>query len=839
MAAITAIPAPLVAVGLAAIAPAAHAAATTGYTQLAGGKVQFYVNGAAWVDIHYTVAGGGQLNVRMTNSGTNNTYTVSGIPTNAKVTYSFTIGASDGSAIDTAWSSFNYTGAATTPTPAPTPVPTPVPTPAPTPVPTPTPTPSASYGATKLSGGVVAFYANGGNWADIHYTVNGGGQINVRMVNSGTNNTYQITGVPANATIVYWYTIGQANGSAVDTPKQTLTYTGSPATPTPTSVPTPAPTPAPTPGPTPAPTPVPTPAPTPTQVPSTPTSDTPDFGSNVQIFDTSTPIGTIQTALNNAFNPQLRNPDAQFGPQRYAFMFKPGTYRGVYANLGFYMSVMGLGKHPDDVTLTGNVNVDSGWNYGDISNATQNFWRSAENMAIVPDGGTNRWAVSQAAPMRRIHVMGNLHLGPSNQGDGQGYASGGYLADSKVDGSISSGSQQQWYTRDSNIGVWYDGVWNMVFSGVAGAPAQSFPAVYGTASPYTTLATTPVSREKPYLYFDTASGKYLVFVPALRTNASGASWANGSTAGTAIPMSKFYVAKPTDTSATINAALAQGLNLFFTPGTYQLSAPIHITRAETVVLGIGFPTLVPSNGVTAMQVDDVNGVRIAGLLFDAGTVNSASLLTVGPAGSSANHAANPTTIQDVYFRIGGAVAGKATNSLTVNSNDVILDHIWAWRADHGISPTGWTVNPGETGVIVNGNNVLATGLFVEHYQKHNVVWNGQGGKTIFFQNELPYDVPNQASWMSTPTTNGYAAYYVASHVTSHTGYGMGSYCYFNVNPDVNAYHGFEVPNVPGVSLHDVFTVSLGGVGTITHVVNNVGGMAQGVSTQPQNVLNYP
>ena len=439
--------------------------------------------------------------------------------------------------------------------------------------------------------------------------------------------------------------------------------------------------------------------------------------------------------------------------------------------------------------------------------------------------------------MRRIHIKGNLHLGPSNQDNGTGYASGGYIADSKVDGNVSSGSQQQWYTRDSNIGTWYDGVWNIVFSGVNGAPAQSFPSVWNAASPYTTLATTPVSREKPYLYLD-GSGRYQVFVPALRTNSSGATWTNGQTPGSSIPLSQFYVAKPGDSTATLNAALSSGLNLFFTPGTYHLSATLNVTRKDTVIFGLGFPTLVPDNGVNAMTVADVDGVRIAGVLFDAGTVNSASLLTIGQAGSTATHISDPITVQDVFFRIGGAVAGKATNSLTINSNNTIIDHIWAWRADHGIAATGWNVNTAESGVIVNGNDVLATGLFVEHYQKYNVLWNGNNGKTIFFQNELPYDVPQQSSWMS-PSGNGYPAYKVADNVQSHEGWGMGSYCFFNVNTSVNALHGFEVPVTGGVRMHDVFTVSLGGMGTITHVVNDVGAVAQGVETIPKNVVTYP
>src|SRR6201995_2484148 len=164
----------------------------------------------------------------------------------------------------------------------------------------------------------------------------------------------------------------------------------------------------------------------------------------------------------------------------------------------------------------------------------------------------------------------------------------------------------------------------MLFSGVNGAPANTFPT-----PPETTLATTPVSRDVPYLYLD-STGKYRVFEPSLRTNASGPSWANGPTPGTSVPMSQFYVVKAGDTSSTINAALASGCNLFFTPGVYHLSQTLNVTRANTVVLGVGFPTLVPDNGVNAMQVADVDGVRIKGLLFDAGTTNSQALLPAGP-----------------------------------------------------------------------------------------------------------------------------------------------------------------------------------------------------------------
>jgi len=135
------------------------------------------------------------------------------------------------------------------------------------------------------------------------------------------------------------------------------------------------------------------------------------------------------------------------------------------------------------------------------------------------------------------------------------YASGGFIADSKT-GIVINGSQQQYYVRNSTVGGWSNGVWNQVFSGVVGAPAECFPAT-ASCGPYTTLATTPASREKPYLYVD-SSGSYNVFVPSAKTNSSGTSWESGATPGRSIPLSKFFVAKPTDSVRTINQQLDRG-----------------------------------------------------------------------------------------------------------------------------------------------------------------------------------------------------------------------------------------------------------------------------------------
>ncbi|MEU1280775.1 discoidin domain-containing protein [Streptomyces sp. NPDC005805] len=542
-----------------------------------------------------------------------------------------------------------------------------------------------------------------------------------------------------------------------------------------------------------------------------------DLGPNVHVFDPSTP--DIQGKVDAIFRQQE---SAQFGNGRHALLFKPGTYSGLNAQIGFYTHIAGLGLKPGDTTFNGDVTVDAGWFNG---NATQNFWRAAENLTLNPVNGTNRWAVSQAAPFRRMHIKGGLNLAP----DGYGWASGGYIADSRIDGTAGPYSQQQWYTRDSSVGGWTNAVWNMTFSGVQGAPATSYPN-----PPYTTLDTTPISREKPFLYLD--GTEYKVFAPAKRTNARGVSW-EGTPQGRSIPLDEFYVVKPGATAATINAALDQGLHLLFTPGIYHVDRTIEIDRPDTVVLGLGLATIIPDNGVTAMRVADVDGVRLAGFLIDAGPVNSPTLLEIGHQGASADHAANPITVQDVFIRIGGAGPGKATTSMVVNSDDTIIDHTWVWRADHG-EGWGWETNRADYGVRVNGDDVLATGLFVEHFNKYDVEWYGERGRTIFFQNEKAYDAPNQAA-IQNGSTKGYAAYRVDDSVEQHEGWGMGSYCYYNVDPTIRQDHGFKAPVKPGVRFHNLLVVSLGGHGQFEHVINNTGGPTSGTSTIPSTVVNFP
>lgn len=288
----------------------------------------------------------------------------------------------------------------------------------------------------------------------------------------------------------------------------------------------------------------------------------PDFGPNVFVYDPSTPVEEIQSTLDRLFTAQERN---EMGFDRYAVLFKPGRYE-VDARLGYYTTVAGLGAHPDDVEIHGAVRVvgQPDPNSPAGISALTNFWRSAENLAVTPTDWSNQWAVSQASPMRRVHVKGVLWLEPGNGG----YSSGGYIADSKVDGITINGSQQQWLTRDSELGgEWTNGVWNQVFSGVIGAPAQGFPD-----PPYTTLPTSPVTREKPYLFVD-ARGAWRVAVPRLRRDTAGTTWATGGAPVPSLPLSAFYLARPTDSAKRINAELARGGTCCSPPASTTWTGP--------------------------------------------------------------------------------------------------------------------------------------------------------------------------------------------------------------------------------------------------------------------------
>ena len=530
----------------------------------------------------------------------------------------------------------------------------------------------------------------------------------------------------------------------------------------------------------------------------------PDLGSNVLVFDPSMASSAIQEQIDKVYAIQQHS---EFGSARYALLFLPGEYH-VDVPIGFYTEVIGLGATPDAVHIIGNVHSDASL---PRNNATCTFWRAVEGFSVTPAGGTMQWAVSQAAPFRRMHVRGNIVLHQNG-----GWASGGWMSDSVIDGNVGAGPQQQWISRNTEWGSWTGANWNMVFVGIPNPPSGEWPV-----PPYTKVERTPIVRERPFVEVD-AKGNWGIRVPELRKDSVGITWHGGSTPGRTIPLSSFFIAHPDkDTAAELNAQLAKGRNLLFTPGIYDLSEPIRVTRPGAIVMGLGLATLRPAHGAAAMTTADVDGIDVSGLLIDAGQETSPVLMEVGPDVASRGHAKNPIFLHDVFFRVGGAAAGRAQVNLRVNSDDTVIDHTWIWRADHG-KGVGWTSNLSTNGLVVNGNNVTAYGLFVEHHQQFQVLWNGNQGRTYFYQSEIPYDPPDQPNFTSALGTNGWASYKVADNVSEHQAWGLGIYSVFR-HPNVVLSRAIEVPSKPGIRFHHMITVALDDKGEISNVINDKGG----------------
>jgi len=309
------------------------------------------------------------------------------------------------------------------------------------------------------------------------------------------------------------------------------------------------------------------------------------------------------------------------------------------------------------------------------------------------------------------------------------------------------------------------GGWNFVFVGVEGAP-QPWPVSTSKKSGVTTIGTTPIIAEKPFLVEN--NGAWSIVVPSITTDTQGPQDYGQSKR---IPIEEFYVAKDGDCGADINSGIVGKKGLLLTPAIYLLDQTIRITQDGFIVLGIGFPTLV-TREYAAVTVEGSN-VRVAGILLEAAAsrnvVTQPLLLWSGHGG----------VLSDIFTRTGAlsyargfhasCAEVRADTHVQVDGQGVILDNTWFWHADHddcggGLSDKSYSGN----GLIVNGADVTAYGLKSEHQMKDLVLWNGENGRVFFFQSELPY---HDLAFGS----QGYAGYTVSYSVRSHTAYGLGVY----------------------------------------------------------------
>ena len=565
-----------------------------------------------------------------------------------------------------------------------------------------------------------------------------------------------------------------------------------------------------------------------------------------QIYDTINEIYKIQGAVDSEGNATTGQ---QFGSGRYSFAFKSGDYSSMKADnfdMSYYMQIIGLGKVPTDVKIK-NVHVPA---VLPSNNVTCNFWMNIENLEIVPEtvyGSTDvwfqfLWSVSQAAPARRLQVDR-----PTMLDWWYGWASGGYIADSEFKAEVGSYPQQQYYIRNCKVNRNFYGVnWNFVSQGVEGISAENTYNLesglgktnWKSGKAATLLDNTDVIREKPFLFFDEQEKEYKVFAPALRKKASGISWTtNNIGEGKILDISEFYIARADrDNAKTMNEALNDGKNLILSPGIYYAEEPININNENTIVLGLGLATIIPSenNKEAALKVADVDGVTIAGIILDA-QYSSENMLVVGEKGCNTDHSSNPIILQDIFVRIGGVHPGVASThqAIVINSNNVIGDDFWLWRADHG-DGVGWKLNTAENGLVVNGDNVIMYGLMVEHFQEYDIIWRGENGRTYFLQNEKCYDPQNQNDWKShSGNALGYSAYKVCNSVKNHYAVGLGSYDVFiNTNgASIFLDNAIEVPDAEGVKIENACIVEIAnGEGPLVGFNHIINGTCPGIST---------
>ncbi|MBP3825271.1 MAG: sialidase, partial [Butyrivibrio sp.] len=529
------------------------------------------------------------------------------------------------------------------------------------------------------------------------------------------------------------------------------------------------------------------------------------LGENVYIFTPEDEATKIQETLDRIYSLQET---AQFEDNRYAVYFMPGTYN-VSADVGFYTQLSGLGVLPTD-TKVSSVNTYARWlsNPQGLHNATCNFWRSIENIEMQSD---TVWAVSQATGMRRVQVDGNLTLH-----DDYGWASGGFLADSKVTGLVDSGTQQQWLSRNNSYSSWTGQNWNIVMLGddPSGVPGKTWPE-----ASYTAVEKTPVIREKPFLVYDKKEG-FGVFVPEWKKDSMSFAWEGDAPEGKVLPLSDFYVAKENvDTAESINKALTDGKNVLFTPGVYELDRSLKVQKPGTILLGMGLATLRSAAGNECVISENADDLILAGLLFDAGTTESECLVELG-----AKEGAAPSLLADVYFRVGGIASDgpcKTKACITIDLDNVVGDNLWVWRADHGDN-VGWDLNTCENGIVINGDNVTMYALMVEHFNGYQTMWNGNGGTCIMYQSEVPYDVPDRGQWINPDGKRfGYASFKVAEDVSSFNATGLGIYLY-NRDNTIPMYCAMEVPDVEGVHVHNAITAYLNGFPGMKCVINEAG-----------------
>lgn len=518
-----------------------------------------------------------------------------------------------------------------------------------------------------------------------------------------------------------------------------------------------------------------------------------DFGPNVIIVPAGAASSELQEKLNQLYETQIGWDDyGQFGNHRTAVFLMPGNHE-VDIQLPYYFQVLGLGATPTETVVSPGakkIGLEVGRQPGNLPN-TNTFWRSIENVEVPQH---LNFFVSQAAPLRKVKVHGDLKLSD----DGDDYTSGGALTNSEILGEIITGTQQQWYTRGTKMNPYPHpaGLGSYAAVGCVGPDETSFSPSYDFKSKHlpwqsvhkgVTYTEPPsVFAEKPFIMIE--QGEYKLRIPEVKRNHPGYDWQSGSTVG----FDQVFVTNANSTAKEMNAAIKQGLHLVLTPAVYYLEEPLVIDQPDICILGLGFATLVPKNldifiGRGVIEVGSVDGVRLAGVFVQAGPLASPdyskavkALVRWGdPNRPYKGNRKNPGFMYDFIARAGGPDVEPVgvDTMLEVNNGWVITDNTWLWTADHCVKSSGALCIPQRYVrhcLVVNADNVHMYGLMAEHSNDDIVVWNGEHGKTYFYQSEFKYTMGVHSephTWDHVPHAVSYRL-----NAENHIAMALGIYC---------------------------------------------------------------
>lgn len=547
---------------------------------------------------------------------------------------------------------------------------------------------------------------------------------------------------------------------------------------------------------------------------------------------------------------------------------------------------MGLGETPEDVEFRGSLGVyclPANTDNPDVG-SLDTFWRSAENFTsntsflpgpkgkpsvpIVAKGiGVKKslkppfttlyplptldgdispqqgmlWAVSQAAPLRRIRVKHNLHLSLGNN-----CASGGFMSNVDVGEAVLFGSQQQFCVRNCACESKTGGAWSMVLMGCTSQRSRHGdwvgrrPQIVDEPHP-----SGGVFIEKPFLFLDENQSLYLG-IPSAQSGTNGTNHEPLSSLERVVVDNKDYVKvfSPEDKVAVVQEAANRGVHIVLCPGIYNWGKTLVISKHHQVVLGLGMATIqAPGDGPCIMVQSRVHGVRLSGVALEASVISKfiyegSTLLQWGTPNDigrtpTKESSSQPSAIHDLYCFVGGRRTERTVKvqcMVRIFSSNVIGDNLWLWRADHCLLMQNEAANKPElseyhvttegecqceTGLEVYGDSVTIYGLAGEHTTGDIVSWHGRHGRVYFYQSELPYDVTGAKY---SQDTCGYRVNIGADH---HVAKGVGVYSYFRDCPNVEVKSAVSHHALFG-SYSNVFTVWLNGFSGLKSVINGEG-----------------